>query len=858
MDLSDLGARDKKFLKKLANQDWRLNNLYTIVNKQGKVVRFKPNWAQQRIIAELTPRHLIPKGRQFGISTLLGILQLDCCLFQDNFSALTICHNLEDAEKLFWRNIKGVYDRLPDWLRDMVGATRDRARDIRFSNGSLVSVATSGRSGAYNLIHVSEFGKICAKYPDKAREIVTGTFEAAGKDQIVAVESTAEGGAYGYFYDYCMESKRAQDEGRYLTEMDWRMSFLEWYKHPEYVANPLHVTLPQELVDYFEDLENEHGIKLSPARKAWYYGKWKTLGEDIKQEYPCIAGDVPILLPAGIVPMDQAEPDNRRVQGFTSSGVKECLEVITSLGYRLKCTYDHRILTPDGFVEAAHLDSGDTVRIGPWCAPEGVGQTVTYSELPCVESSIEITEEFAEFIGLFVGDGSYSGKTLSVVCDSHDADVVERVSDLIEQFFGKHPNAREVGSKKGGTEVRMGCSAAEKPLRGLGLVGTRASGGITRTPCVPECIKKSPTNVIKAFLRGLFEADGHAAKASCAIKFFSKDKAFSIDVQLLLLRLGITCRLKDVTKKGGSEGQYAYTGYEISLRSAETVMFAKTVGFISERKQQRAMAGHSTSDGYMNRRLPIANTDTIFSIEPVGPQPVYDIQTDDQMFSAGGILVHNCYLEEAFEQAIKGAYYEKEMREMRKDGRICSVPHYRGIAVHTWWDLGMDDAMAIWFVQEVGKEIHLIDYEEHSGETMDFYARLLRDKAEERGFTYGFHIAPHDIEVRELGAGSRWEAAARLGIKFVVAPKLDPVDGIEAVRNDMSRWWIDQKHCEYGIRALDSYQKEWDDRRGTYKKTPLHNWASHAADGVRTGVTGQISTYRPRAVPVRRVRSWGA
>lgn len=506
MDLSDLdslGKRDKQFLKNLADQTWRLNNLYTIVDKQGKVVRFKPNWAQQRIIGELTPRHLIPKGRQFGVSTLIGILQLDCCLFQDNFSALTICHNLEDAEKLFWRNIKGVYDRLPDWLKEMVGATRDRARDIRFSNGSLMSVATSGRSGSYNLIHISEFGKICAKYPDKAEEIVTGTFEAAAKDQIIVIESTAEGGAYGYFYDYCIDAFRADDESRKLTEMDWRYTFLEWYKHPDYVSNPMHVTLPQELIDYFEKLEYEKGIQLSPARKAWYYGKWKVLGDRIKQEYPS-------------------------------------------------------------------------------------------------------------------------------------------------------------------------------------------------------------------------------------------------------------------------------------------------------------------------------------------------------------------YREECFEQAIKGAYYEKEMREMRKEGRICSVPHYRGIAVHTWWDLGMDDAMAIWFVQEVGKEVHLIDYEEYSGETMDFYARLLRDKAEERGFIYGFHIAPHDIEVRELGAGSRWEAAARLGMKFVVAPKLDPVDGIEAVRNDMSRWWIDQTHCEYGIRCLDAYQKEWDDRRGTYKKTPLHNWASHAADAVRTGVTGQVSTYRPRAVPVRRVRSWGA
>ena len=40
---------------------------------------------------------------------------------------------------------------------------------------------------------IPEFGKICAKNPDKACEIVTGAFETVSVDEKITLESTAEG-----------------------------------------------------------------------------------------------------------------------------------------------------------------------------------------------------------------------------------------------------------------------------------------------------------------------------------------------------------------------------------------------------------------------------------------------------------------------------------------------------------------------------------------------------------------------------------------------------------------------------------------------------------------------------------------
>lgn len=190
----------------------------------------------------------------------------------------------------------------------------------------------------------------------------------------------------------------------------------------------------------------------------------------------------------------------------------------------------------------------------------------------------------------------------------------------------------------------------------------------------------------------------------------------------------------------------------------------------------------------------------------------------------------------SFEAATKGAYFGAEMREADEAGRISGVPHDRAVRVETWWDLGITDATAIWFAQRVGREVHLIDYYEQSGEPLSHYVSVLEEKARARHYLYSTHVFPHDVKAKELIAGkTREEVLKTLGITVTICPDHRVPDGIEAAKNLISRCWFDHERCDRGVRALQLYRKEWDEKRQTFKLNPLHDWTSHGADAFRYG-----------------------
>lgn len=191
---------------------------------------------------------------------------------------------------------------------------------------------------------------------------------------------------------------------------------------------------------------------------------------------------------------------------------------------------------------------------------------------------------------------------------------------------------------------------------------------------------------------------------------------------------------------------------------------------------------------------------------------------------------YNQELECSFEASIRGAIYANEISKAQADKRICAVPYEAAIPVQTFWDLGVGDATAIWFAQQVGREVRLIDYYEASGEGLQHYKAKLTEKA----YGYSRHVAPHDIEVRELSSGqSRLELARSLGINFEVAPKLGVDDGINSARMLFNRCWFDKAKCEKGLEALQNYRRDYNSRLSEFKATPVHDWASHGADAFR-------------------------
>ena len=182
----------------------------------------------------------------------------------------------------------------------------------------------------------------------------------------------------------------------------------------------------------------------------------------------------------------------------------------------------------------------------------------------------------------------------------------------------------------------------------------------------------------------------------------------------------------------------------------------------------------------------------------------------------------------SFQAANAGSYYGKDMADGA--ARICRVPWEPTVKVTTAWDLGIDDATAIWFCQQVGREVRLIDYYENSGEGLAHYSKVLHAKP----YTYDSHLLPHDTVVKELGTGkSRVEVLQGLGIVPTVVPAQSVEDGINAVRMLLPKCYWDAEKCRQGVTALQEYSREWVDKLETWRSSPRHDKWSHGADAFR-------------------------
>jgi hypothetical protein len=272
-------------LDRLGERQWRLNNLYSIIDATGNRVLFQPNGIQHQLNHNLWYLNLILKSRQHGITTDICILYLDYCLFTPNIRAGIIAHTRDDAEIFFNDKIKYAYDNLPDQVKGMVPAESRSARELSFGNNSAIRVGTSLRGSTLQLLHISEFGKICAKYPDKAKEIVTGSLNTVHPGQVITIESTAEGKS-GYFYDYCTEAHKGSLRNGRLSPLEWRLFFFPWYEDAKNTVAASNIPIPDTMNVYFRSLEAGQHIDLTENQKAWYYLKWKLQGTDMKREYP--------------------------------------------------------------------------------------------------------------------------------------------------------------------------------------------------------------------------------------------------------------------------------------------------------------------------------------------------------------------------------------------------------------------------------------------------------------------------------------------------------------------------------------------------------------------------------------------
>lgn len=280
----------------LASPYWRIFGgfLYRITARgdfgEATSIPFRPNAAQRKFIESLWYRNLILKARQLGFSTAVAILWLDHALFVRDQRCGIIAQDREAAEVLFRDKVKFAYENLPAVIRARFPLASDSRSELLFShNNSSIRVATSMRSGTIHRLHVSEYGKICAQYPDKAEEVMTGSIPAVPQDGIVVIESTAEG-ASGEFHEMVQRARVLMSGSAKETQRDYRLHFFPWWSEPRYRmdSSALHVTPADH--EYFDEIEAESGGKIDAEQRAWYVATraadFVGREERMWQEYP--------------------------------------------------------------------------------------------------------------------------------------------------------------------------------------------------------------------------------------------------------------------------------------------------------------------------------------------------------------------------------------------------------------------------------------------------------------------------------------------------------------------------------------------------------------------------------------------
>jgi hypothetical protein len=190
----------------------------------------------------------------------------------------------------------------------------------------------------------------------------------------------------------------------------------------------------------------------------------------------------------------------------------------------------------------------------------------------------------------------------------------------------------------------------------------------------------------------------------------------------------------------------------------------------------------------------------------------------------------------SFSAGLPGAYYAKIIDRLDHAGQITAVPHNPQRPVHTAWDLGSNDATAIWFVQKHGTGWAVIDYLAGTSAKIDYYVQELLAKP----YTYGEHLMPHDAD-SETMLGSIKASAEGLGLKNVrVVERTESVaNDINEVRQILPICYFDKEKTAAGVDALRSYRRVWDEKLHAYRDRPLHDWASDPADAFRTFAMGK-------------------
>lgn len=274
-------------LKLLADKDWRLNNLYWITDKEGKPTRFRMTPEQREYFEGIHTRNIILKARQLGFTTEVCIIQLDAALFESAKCAL-IAHTLNDAKRLFREKVKYAYDKLPAEIKAANPAVTTRPVSWSLRRAVLSTSAP----------HFVAARCVTCMFPSSERyapsirikPVKSSLVRLRRYRQVVSQLSRAPRRAGRVTSSITASGRESAAAGQAVICAGLEVFFFSRWKNPQYAIDPVE-PLPARLLEYFAEMEAKHGIVVNERQKAWYYAKEKTLGDDMKREYPTIPAE---------------------------------------------------------------------------------------------------------------------------------------------------------------------------------------------------------------------------------------------------------------------------------------------------------------------------------------------------------------------------------------------------------------------------------------------------------------------------------------------------------------------------------------------------------------------------------------
>ena len=214
--------------------------------------------------------------------------------------------------------------------------------------------------------------------------------------------------------------------------------------------------------------------------------------------------------------------------------------------------------------------------------------------------------------------------------------------------------------------------------------------------------------------------------------------------------------------------------------------------------------------------------------------------------------------DEAFEQALEGAYFAHQLAAAAKQGRIGGYPARSAPTVNTFWDLGRNDQNVIWLHQWVDGYHRFVGYYENSGEFIGHYVSWLKEWARERDVTFGDHYVPHDGDRQSL-----WLENGTMGVMQASAfdrtsstrPRSRARQSPRRGRSSRSAS-LTRPAAISASNACVTTARNGTTSTASGKTGPRHDDNSHGADAFITFACSNYEPPRPYVPPVRRGSAW--